>query len=314
MFALLYHNLTDEKRNGNQIVSLGNGMFLKNEVNIKLKFLTRMKNIFYNDVFNVDFTKTDDATKNINEWVSNKTNKMIPTILEEPLPQTTVLALINTLYFKEKWNKPFANHSTTEGDFKPSNQPIMKISMMHITERIDYGTFPRFRIHMISKSFMNPRFTFIVILPTESGKIEYADKVLRGKIKLPHLVSKLRSEQVALSLPRFRLNFSLDLIETLKKMYITDLFDPVEANLEGITDAKIYVQVLQQSIAMKVNEEGVEAAAATAMGIGLRSARPPPSIRFDVNESFICYIYDKVLKTSLFAGRIIKPIPLTNDK
>ncbi|CAH8286985.1 unnamed protein product, partial [Schistosoma turkestanicum] len=100
MFALLYHNLTDEKRNGNQIVSLGNGMFLKNEVNIKLKFLTRMKNIFYNDVFNVDFTKTDDATKNINEWVSNKTNKMIPTILEEPLPQTTVLALINTLYFK----------------------------------------------------------------------------------------------------------------------------------------------------------------------------------------------------------------------
>ncbi|VDO78368.1 unnamed protein product [Schistosoma curassoni] len=185
---------------------------------------------------------------------------------------------------------------------------------MHITDSIDYGTFPKYKIHMISKSFMNSRFSFVVILPTEPGKLKYVDKVLRGDIKLPHLVSRLESKQVALSLPRFRLDFSIDLIETLKNMYITDLFDSNEANLGGITNAKIHVQVLQQSVALKVNEDGVEAAAATVMGIGFRSARPPPSVRFDVNESFVCYVYDKILKTSLFAGRIIKPIPLTNNK
>ncbi|RTG87601.1 uncharacterized protein DC041_0010005 [Schistosoma bovis] len=281
IFALLYHNLTDEKIEGKQIV---------------------------------DFTKVEDARKNINEWVSNKTCRLIPTVLEKPLPATTVLALINTLHFKGKWKKPFSNYSTTEGKFKPNNQSIIKIPMMHITDSIDYGTFPKYKIHMISKSFMNSRFSFVVILPTEPGKLKYVDKVLRGDIKLPHLVSRLESKQVALSLPRFQLDFSIDLIETLKNMYITDLFDSNEANLGGITNAKIHVQVLQQSVALKVNEDGVEAAAATVMGIGFRSARPPPSVRFDVNESFVCYVYDKILKTSLFAGRIIKPIPLTNNK
>ncbi|VDP49395.1 unnamed protein product [Schistosoma curassoni] len=53
IFALLYHNLTDEKIEGKQIVSIGNGMFLQNKTNIKLNFLTRMSNIFYNDVLNV---------------------------------------------------------------------------------------------------------------------------------------------------------------------------------------------------------------------------------------------------------------------
>lgn len=72
-----------------------------------------------------------------------------------------------------------------------------------------------------------------MILPTEPGKLKYVDKVLRGDIKLPHLVSRLESKQVALSLPRFRLDFSIDLIETLKNMYITDLFDSNEANLGG---------------------------------------------------------------------------------
>ncbi|CAH8435270.1 unnamed protein product [Schistosoma guineensis] len=314
IFALLYHNLTDEKIEGKQIVSIGNGMFLQNKTNIKLNFLTRMSNIFYNDVLNVDFTKVEDARKNINEWVNNKTCRLIPTVLEKPLPATTVLALINTLHFKGKWKKPFSNYSTTEGEFKPNNQSIIKIPMMHITDSIDYGTFPKYKIHMISKSFMNSRFSFVVILPTEPGKLKYIDKVLRGDIKLPHLVSRLESKQVALSLPRFRLDFSIDLIETLKNMYITDLFDSNEANLGGITNAKIHVQVLQQSVTLKVNEGGVEAAAATVMGIGFRSARPPPSVRFDVNESFVCYVYDKILKTSLFAGRIIKPIPLTNNK
>ena len=53
-----------------------------------------------------------------------------------------------------KWKKPFSNHSTTEGEFKPNNQPIIKIPMMHIMDSIEYGLFPKYKIHMISKSFM----------------------------------------------------------------------------------------------------------------------------------------------------------------
>lgn len=58
------------------------------------------------------------------------------------------------LFIVGKWKKPFSNYSTTEGKFKPNNQSIIKIPMMHITDSIDYGTFPKYKIHMISKSFM----------------------------------------------------------------------------------------------------------------------------------------------------------------
>ncbi|CAH8430328.1 unnamed protein product [Heterobilharzia americana] len=97
-------------------------------------------------------------------------------------------------------------------------------------------------------------------------------------------------------------------------MGITDLFNPNLANLTGITDAKVHADVLRQSSLLKVNEEGVEAAAATAISIELTSVRGFQPIRFNVNESFVCFIYDTILETALFAGRVIKPVSLSESK
>nr|CAH8823042.1 unnamed protein product [Trichobilharzia regenti] len=216
-----------------------------------------------------------------------------------------------------KWKKPFSNRSTSVKSFKPSNQPIIKISIMHITESIEYGKFEQLNIHMISKpftnifwKFQNTRFTFVVILPTTPGRLEYPDKVLRGEIELPELMKQLRPTQVTLGLPRFKLDTSLDLVGTIKSMGVTDLFDAKLADLSGITKAKISADVLKQSASIKVNEEGVEAAAATVISFSLTSVRNQKPILFNVNESFVCFIYDKVLNTPLFAGRVITPVSL----
>ncbi|CAH8430091.1 unnamed protein product [Heterobilharzia americana] len=269
---------------------------------------------FFTDVCNVDFSDQRDTTRKINGWVSNKTNEMIPELLKQPLKKDTYLALINTLYFKGKWQKPFPKYSTSENTFKPLNQPVIKIPMMQITDRIDYGKFSNFKVHVISKEFSNPRFTFVVILPIESGKLQYPERFLRGEVQLPNLMKKLHPTQVYLKLPRFRMDSSFDLIETLGMLGITDLFDSVLADMKGITEAKIYADVLQQSTALKVNEEGVEASAANILSVGVRSMQPPPRVHFIVNESFVCFIYDKILGTPLFAGRVVKPVIISNDK
>ncbi|CAH8825240.1 unnamed protein product [Trichobilharzia szidati] len=310
IFNSIYKNLTEEKASGENIITIGNGMFVKEGAKVKEKFVTTMKRNFDSEVANVDFTAQESTRKTINAWVSNKTNKLIPELFTKPLSTATILALINTLYFKGKWKKPFSNRSTAVKTFKPSNQPIIKISMMHISETIEYGKFEHFNIHMISKPFTNARFTFVVILPTEPGRLEYPDKVLRGEIELPELMKQLQQTQVTLGLPRFKLDTSLDLVGTIKSMGVTDLFDPKRADLSGITKAKISADVLKQSASIKVNEEGVEAAAATVLSISLTSVRNQKPIPFNVNESFVCFIYDKVLNTPLFAGRVITPVAL----
>nr|CAH8823044.1 unnamed protein product [Trichobilharzia regenti] len=218
IFNSIYKNLTDEKASGANIITIGNGMFVKDGAKLKKTFVTTMKRDFYSEVANVDFTAQEGTRKIINAWVSNKTNKLIPELFTKPLSTETILALINTLYFKGKWKKPFSNRSTSVKSFKPSNQPIIKISIMHITESIEYGKFEQLNIHMISKPFTNTRFTFVVILPTTPGRLEYPDKVLRGEIELPELMKQLRPTQVTLGLPRFKLDTSLDLVGTIKSM------------------------------------------------------------------------------------------------
>ncbi|VDP97453.1 unnamed protein product, partial [Trichobilharzia regenti] len=84
----------------------------------------------------------------------------------------------------------------------------------------------------------------------------------------------------------------------------------ISFSLRRITKAKISADVLKQSASIKVNEEGVEAAAATVISFSLTSVRNQRPILFNVNESFVCFIYDKVLNTPLFAGRVITPVAL----
>ncbi|CAH8430108.1 unnamed protein product [Heterobilharzia americana] len=232
LFTPLYHNLTAEQVDGKKMITIGNGMFIRNGAKIKSDFSRKMTKKFFTDVCNVDFSDQRDTTRKINGWVSNKTNEMIPELLKQPLKKDTYLALINTLYFKGKWQKPFPKYSTSENTFKPLNQPVIKIPMMQITDRIDYGKFSNFKVHVISKEFSNPRFTFVVILPIESGKLQYPERFLRGEVQLPNLMKKLHPTQVYLKLPRFRMDSSFDLIETLGMLGITDLFDSVLADMK----------------------------------------------------------------------------------
>ncbi|CAH8825237.1 unnamed protein product [Trichobilharzia szidati] len=314
MFTLLYENLTKEKADGENIISIGNGIFVRKEAPIKKSFMTRLKSEFFSDVVNVDFTKPKQAVKNINDWVCNKTHKLIPEFLKQPLSRQTLLALISTLHFKGKWKMPFSKLSTTEKYFKPARQSVIKVPMMHITETMGFGTFTQHEVHIVSKEFSNPRFTFIVVLPAKPGKIEDTDKILSGEVKLSKLMNELRPTRVALSLPRFKLDSTINLVSTLDIIGVTDLFAANRADLTGMTNRKIHADIFQQSTSLKVKEEGVEAAAATVVGFKSRSKPLPPKIAFIANESFLCFIYDKVLKTNLFAGRVIKPVSILDDK
>ncbi|CAH8430312.1 unnamed protein product [Heterobilharzia americana] len=198
LFTSLYHNLTEENVNEINMIKIGNAVFLKDGAKIKSTFSTKLIKQFDSNVFNVDFTLQEDAKRTINGWVSNKTNKLIPEFLKQSLSKQTILALVNTLYFKGRWKKPFSKRSTADRDFKPANQPVIKVPMMYITETMDYGKFPHFRVHMISKQFSNPRFTFVVILPIETGNIEFAEEVLRGYVQLPILMKQLQPTEISL--------------------------------------------------------------------------------------------------------------------
>ena len=108
------------------------------------------------------------------------------------------------------------------------------------------------------------------------------------------------------TLPKFRIETSMELVTTLKELGIKDLFDPAKADLSGFTGSKgMFASALVQKAFIEVNEEGTEAAAATGMVVSSRSLSMPPS--FICDHPFVFFIKDAETGLILFTGRVTDP-------
>ncbi|CAH8555973.1 unnamed protein product [Heterobilharzia americana] len=110
-------------------------------------------------------------------------------------------------------------------------------------------------------------------------------------------------------MPKFKISNTLDLIQTMKKMGVSDMFVGWKANLSGIANVKnLKVDYLRQSTVLKVDEKGVEATAATSLySLGRSFYIKPANITFTVDQPFVCFIYDNKLRMPLFAALVKKP-------
>ncbi|VDP90716.1 unnamed protein product [Echinostoma caproni] len=132
--------------------------------------------------------------------------------------------------------------------------------------------------------------------------------ILANILTFKDLVAKAQVTGVALRLPRFKIESQINLIPYMQTLGIQDLFTRGLADLSGITDSDklLFVNLMKQSSVLKVNEEGVEAAAVTGMAV-VPLSLTVPKVEFHVNHPFVCFIYDRELRLPLFAARVTNP-------
>jgi serpin B len=246
----------------------------------------------------VDYKDGDAAASRINKWVEEQTQGRIKDIVSG-LDSLIRLILVNAIYFKGMWKSPFDPAATKEADFHVTQRSSSKAKFMYkMMKKLPY--FEDDRLQAVELQYIGNDLSMIVALPTGYDKLEFDPQ---------ELVSKMFPSEVQVYLPKFRTECSFSLSGTLQDMGVIDAFDDRNADFSGISSNNdLYISAVLHKAFVEVNEEGTEAAAATAVVLSLRSMempRPPKTFRCD--RPFYWAIIDRKDRSVLFSGKISDP-------
>ncbi|XP_056402785.1 uncharacterized protein LOC130295746 [Hyla sarda] len=278
-------------------LSGGNALFISKEHKILQTFLDEAKRLYHSEAFSTDFKNTEEAKNQINSYVGKNTHGKIPELLDS-VDQDTIFVLINYIYFRGKWEKPFDEKWTKEGDFHVNENTTVKVPFMHRTGMYHVAFTDEATVVSIPyKGDAGAMF----ILPNE-GKFSQVEQNFH-KESIMKWKNALNIRLVDLSLPKFSVSCTINLKETLSKMGVVDVFSD-NADLSGITEeANAKISKAIHKVVISVDEKGTEAAGSTALEI-IPIMLPP---RVEFIRPFIFTLYDHTTKSVLFAGRIINP-------
>ncbi|XP_044921641.1 serpin B8 isoform X1 [Mustela putorius furo] len=250
---------------------------------------------------------TEASRRHINDWVTEKTEGKISEILGagtvDPL---TKLVLVNAIYFKGKWNEQFDRKYTRGMPFKV-NQEKKTVQMMFKQAKFKTGYVAEAHTQVLELPYAGQELSLVVLLPDDDTELAVVEKALTyEKFRDWTNPEKMTKDKVQVFLPRLKLEESYDLESFLRSLGMTDAFEEAKADFSGMSAKKnVPVSKVAHKCFVEVNEEGTEAAGATAVVRNARSIRPEP--RFCADHPFLFFITHRSTSSILFCGRFCSP-------
>lgn len=246
----------------------------------------------------------------INRWVAAKTKGKIERILEE-LSANSVCVLLNAIYFKGIWATQFDKKLTQPKPFQTASGEMISVPTMRL--RASFPCTQREDCAALSMPYKAASLAMVIILPNEKDGLPKLEKTLSMQT-LRSIVDDLggsKPTEVMLNLPRFKAASGASLIRPFQALGMKLAFSASAADFGGITgraDARglIWIAQIQHKACLEVNEEGSEAAAATAVEFATKSV--PRFTEFRVDHPFCFLLMDKDTGAILFMGRVNNPL------
>lgn len=279
-------------------VSIANSIWINEILDVKNSFIKTNKESFDAEVNRIPFDLS--AVGKINNWCNEKTNEKIKSIIDDIDPNCRMF-LINALYFKAPWDKPFPKMATEKREFTTEGGEVIKCDMMKHCFNTRY--YIDETVQMTVKPFKG-KYDMLFILPRQGKSINEAIDYLT--IGYDSCINRMELCEVELSLPRFKCEFGTSLKGYLQGMGIKRAFTD-NAEFGGISKAPLYIDEVLQKSYISVDEEGAEAAAVTAVRVGLLSARPAKRAVLELNRPFIYAIRENTSGKILFIGKTGNP-------
>ncbi len=285
-----------------------NALWINEFYPIKEQYISSVEDHFYGNARSMDFAGNPGGSKDtINKWVEEKTNDKISNIIPDGMiNKNTRLIITNAVYFNGKWKYEFDEDYTSEREFYPSEDETILAETMFIQKHFNYGE--RSGAKILELPYKGNDLTMYVVLPDNNDIKNFeADFSVREYEKLK---SKIDSEyDVKVWIPKFKFETKTELSNSLQEMGVTDAFGP--ANFSGISDKDLVISEVIHKAFVDVQEQGTEAAAATAVEFEIDDAmgpEPEQKIReFKADHPFIFFIEDKRTNCILFMGKIEYP-------
>ncbi len=266
-------------------------------------FVRRTKSAYGAEMRSIDF-KAKGAAGEINSWVSSKTNKMIPELVGPPDIADAVAVLVNALYFKGEWSRKFDKAATHDGPFTAADGSVLTLPMMRQTGEFAYSETDD--AQLVCLPYGSQRLAAYVLLPKEGRPLPGFVQSLTAR-GVDALIGKATKQRGSIVLPRFKANYRTSLKDALAALGMPVAFTPA-ADFKGMQkgDGPLLISDVIHKTALDVNEEGTEAAAATAV-VMVGMGRPQPGFSMVVNRPFVLLLHDTQSGAILFLGSIVKP-------
>ena len=253
----------------------------------------------------MDFANNPEPARiEINDWVAAQTADRIKDLIPQGAINTlTRLVLTNAIYFKAAWLEPFEEANTTDQPFHLlSGDSVTAETMRQDTE---YGYAAGDGYQVIELPYDGSALSMVILLP-DSGRFDEFEGTLDAT-GWDAMLDEVVYGDVDLSLPKFTFESSLSLAEVLAELGMPIAFDPDDADFSGMTDeAQLFISDVIHKAFVAVDEEGTEAAAATAVTLGATSAPSEPVV-VNVDRPFVFLIRDIPTGSILFIGRVVDP-------
>ena len=282
---------------GRSVCRLANGAFLRENAEVKQQAVDALADWYYASTYRVPMG-TEEADKAIAGWLNQNTGGLLS---EETGNIRTdgndLLRLYNTIYYKSSWRDAFESSRTKQDTFTAADGSAQKVDFMHRTERGSYRKGDGYTAAPRSLNYGR----MVFVLPDEGVTPE---SLLQRQGLLTELAGDYNAAELVWSVPKFDVKSSTGLNEALRSLGVTDAFDGTKADFTPLTDNGAWLSSVMQAARVKIDEDGVEAAAYTEL-VCEDSAmmEVPPTVEMELDRPFLFVIFD-YNNVPLFVGTV----------
>lgn len=286
-------------------LNIANAVWGEREYEFLAEFLDTLAENYGAGLQLLDFiSDPEGAREAINRWVSDQTEDRIPELIPQgAIDALTRLVLTNAIYFNASWAFPFEREATQEGTFHLLDGTQVQVPMMRLDETVRYAEVDG--VEAVELPYVGRQLSMVVLVPDE-GQFEAFESALDAAT-MDSALDAMKPTRVALTMPKFEFESSFTLNDTLASMGMPSAFTPGQADFSGMDGTRdLFITHILHKAFVSVDEAGTEAAAATAVIVGLTSA-PSGPVELALDRPFTFFIRDIPTGAILFAGRVLDP-------
>jgi serpin B len=291
-------------------LSIANAIWAQKGFPWEKAFLELVRKHYGAGTSEVDFAESETARKQINAWVEKETREKIKDLIEPGiLSRLTRMVLANAIYFKSNWQYQFDKKLTKDAPFTHADGTKADVPLMALTGKLNYGeTWIGGRAgvaaQVLELPYTGKELSMLVVLPdTASGIHRLAELLTPGWLGRV----ETKPTEVNVFLPRFKAESTLSLKPVLMDMGMKAAFGAADFTGMSPQGKQLFMAQVLHKAFVDVNEEGTEAAAATAVIINKIVSAPPEQKVFRADRPFVFAIRDNATGAALFLGRYSGP-------
>jgi len=310
-YAAIFNKLNE--RNKKYKLSTANALWAQKNYPFLKEYLDGVKKYYGGKATNLDFEKDPEGSRiTINNWVEDQTNDKIKDLIPSGSINASIgLVLTNAIYFKGEWVKQFNETETRDENFRISKNNSVKVPMMQRTdEEAKFNYAENDKLQILEMPYSGEELSMLILLP-KNDDLTTLENLLSAK-KLSAWKKDLENQRVKIFIPKFKFETKYFMADDLKSMGMPTAFNWPGADFSGMDGTKeLFISKVIHQAFIEINEEGTEAAAATAVfmedgaapGVKLPSKIPI----FRADHPFIFLIQEKSSENILFMGRVVNP-------